>query len=281
MAEIPGHEGQWPRIARNWRHIGPPLRPSGEDVTAFGRLIADWTHENPGDVPRGLILGVTPELHDLPWPDRERLHAADHTPEMITYVWPGAAERALRCDWRHIPLANGSVDIAMCDGGLHLVPGEGGQTQLASHLARLVAAGGLVAFRLFLPPERREPVEAVLEDLLDGRIANLNQLKLRLGCALMESSEKGVALRDVWSCLDQLAGADGWQGLSARLGWDQDHLAAIDSYRDSPARYHFVSEEQAIALFTEATGGAFILERTTRPDYPMGGLCPTVVFRRV
>ena len=237
--------------------------------------------ENPGRTASGLILGVTPELHDLAWPDRDRLHAADHTPEMITHVWPGRPERALHCDWRQVPLPERSVDIAMCDGGLHLMPADGGQLQLAKHLAWLVETDGFVAFRLFLPPGTREPAETVLDDLLAGRIPDLNRLKLRLGCALMPSSEEGVALRDVWTCLARLAEPDGWSSLAARLGWDETHLAAIDSYRDSGARYHFVDEDRAISLFTAGTGGAFSLERITRPAYPMGELCPTVVFRRL
>lgn len=273
--------GQWPRVALNWRLIGAPLRPVAQDVAFYAQVIDDWQTDHPGRAPRGLILGVTPELHDLDWPDRRLLFAADRTVEMIDYVWPGDRHRALLCDWLAIPMARSSVDIAMCDGGLHLLSAPDAQEALARALADLVASGGLLAFRLFLPPTTPETADAVLDDLLAGRIRDLNCLKLRLGPALMPSAEEGVALRDVWTCLRVLAGEGGWSALAARLGWEEDHLAAINGYRDAPARYHFVDLERAIAVFTSMTGGAFRVARIHYADYVMGQSCPTVVFQRV
>lgn len=278
--DLPVPAGQWPQVARNWRNIGAPLRPGAEDVTFFAQVIADWSDDHPDRAPRGLILGVTPELHDLPWADRAQLHAADRTVEMIEHVWPGRRDLALHCDWRAIPLPRGSVDIGMCDGGLHLLAAPDAQQALAQELADLVTPGGRVAFRLFLPPTVPETADDVLEDLLAGRIRDLNCLKLRLGPALTPSPEEGVALRDVWACLHDLAGAGEWRGLAARLGWAEDHLAAIDSYRDSLARYHFVDQDRALALFTSGTDHAFELVRIVRADYAMGQSCPTVVFQR-
>ena len=54
--------GHWAEIARRWQQVGPPLRPSVQDIAFYTRAIADIT------APRALILGVTPELYHLPWP---------------------------------------------------------------------------------------------------------------------------------------------------------------------------------------------------------------------
>lgn len=266
--------GQWPAVARNWQHIGAPLRPSAEDSERFGSVIAQWNDAHPERTPRGLILGVTPELFALAWPDRALLRAADRTEAMIEHIWPGPRSAALMNDWRALDLPDASVDIVMCDGGLHLLDYPRGQAALCAELARVVCAGGLVAFRLFVPPTRTEPVEAVLQSLHRGAIRDLNCLKLRLGMALQGLPEQGVALADVWRTLRAEAGSD-WNELAARLAWPFEQLQVIDAYRDSGASYHFVSTEQAVALFGNA--GFECLAIHPQP-YAMGDQCPVVVF---
>lgn len=239
--------------------------------------LAAWCTANAGAAPRGLILGVTPELHRLPWPDPTLVRAADRTPEMIAHVWPGSPDQVLRADWRNVPLDERSIDIALCDGGLHLLDFPSGQTALLAELARVLAPDGLLIVRLFTPPAVTETVDAVLTALLSGGIRDLNCLKLRLGMALQASPESGVQLDTVWRALHDGAGA--WPELAQRLGWDIEHLRAIDAYRGSQARYHFVSADSVIALAC-STLGAFELEDCHVPGYVMGDQCPTLVLRR-
>ncbi|NTV97004.1 MAG: class I SAM-dependent methyltransferase, partial [Thiobacillus sp.] len=97
------------------------MRPVPEDLAFIETVLSDWCGQAGGRAPRGLILGVTPELYRLPWPDRSLVRAADRTPEMIEYVWPGAAEAVLHSDWRELDVADASFDIVLCDGGLHLL----------------------------------------------------------------------------------------------------------------------------------------------------------------
>jgi len=268
--------GQWPQVARNWRMIGSPLRPVDEDVALFARALGEWTAAYAGAAPRGLILGVTPELYHLPWPDRARVRAVDRTPEMITHIWPGQAAQVLRADWQELPLPVGSVDIALCDGGLHLLDFPQGQTRLCRRLAAVMAPGALLALRLFVPPEERESENAVLEALFAGRIRDLNCLKLRLGMALQRSPTEGVALQAVWHALREAAGD--WPALARRLDWPLAQLEVIDAYRDSPARYHFVTLGEASALFA---ANGFERLWIAGGSYAMAEQCPTVTFRRV
>jgi hypothetical protein len=56
------------------------------------------------------------------------------------------------------------------------------------------------------------------------------------------------------------------------------HLLAINTYRDCPRRYHFVTVDQAAATFAAA---GFELQRIDRPaSYDLCGQCPTVILRR-
>lgn len=268
--------GQWPAVARDWRHIGSPLRPAPEDAAAFGKVLSTWTGAHPGIAPRGLILGVTPELFALDWPDRSLLRAADRTQAMIDHIWPGAPDAAMRTDWREIDLPDGAVDVVMCDGGLHLLDYPLGQAALALRLARIVAHDGFVAFRLFVPPPRRETAESVISALDAGEIRDLNCLKLRLGMAVQEGSEQGVALADVWRLLRSQVRNE-WSELADRLGWPLEQLRIIDAYRDSGASYHFVTSDQAVAMFREA---GFECVDTSTQAYEMGDQCPIVVFRK-
>ena len=81
-------------VASNWKQLGSPLRPLAEDVDFFARALREWCAAHPGAKPRALILGVTPELYRLPWPDAALVRAADRTPAMIRSDHPGWCEAA-------------------------------------------------------------------------------------------------------------------------------------------------------------------------------------------
>ena len=274
-AAVPSPQGQWPVVASNWRQLGSPLRPVAEDVDFFARALREWCAAHPGAKPRALILGVTPELYRLPWPDAARVRAADRTPAMISHIWPGPAAHVIQADWRELPLADASLDVVVCDGGLHLLDYPQGQSQLARTLARVIAPDGLFAVRLFVPPPQPETEAEVLAALLAGRIPDLNCLKLRLGMSLQRTPAAGVALNAVWQSLRETAGD--WPALAARLGWTLEHLQVIDAYRDSAARYHFITTAQATALMA---AHGFEQQWMASGAYAMAGQCPTVVFRR-
>lgn len=266
---------QWPEMARNWKHIPSPLRPSPQDVESYRQVINIWAQAHPGRAPRALILGVTPELYDLPWPDRALLRAADRSRAMIDYVWPGPAEAAIHRDWIDLDLPAASVDMIVSDGGLIMPDYPKGQQALCDNISRMLVPGGLTAFRLYTPPAQRESAENVLKALNEGAVSNLSVLKLRLGMAMQQSPEQGVALADVWTRLREEA--DSWQELAGRLDWNYDHLQLIDAYRDSPASYYFATAEQTAAQFENA-GLRYVKSITHR--YEMGEQCPVVVFQK-
>lgn len=264
--------GQWPKAAKFWPMIGEPLRPNTKDIEAVITAVSQW----PGSAPRVLILGVTPEYYHLKWPEGSSLQAVDRTPEMIEYVWPGTAEQAALADWRELPFPDSSFDIVLCDGGLHLLDYPAGQKAMIAELHRTLAPGGLAVFRLFTPAAIQEHPDHVLDELEAGEIRDLNCLKLRLGHALQTDAESGVALAEVWQTLRNRCGD--WPSLAARLNWPLAALEAIDAYHENPARYHFVSQDEARILFES---GGFTPVSSTVSDYPMGNQCPTDVYQKV
>ena len=205
----------WPTAAQRWNLFGSPLRPAAEDVDFYVAEIRQWCRGR--GVPRALLLGVTPELYGLPWPEGTDLLAVDRSQAMIDNVWPGPKERVRCAEWQASDLPTASRDMALCDGGFHLLGHPGEQAELVRILARVVAPGGLVLLRLYLPPATHELPQQVLGDLLAGRISNLNVLKFRLCMALQNDVVEGVMLADVWSAMHEIA--PDLRELSHQLGW--------------------------------------------------------------
>jgi hypothetical protein len=268
--------GQWPEIAAHWRLIGIPLRPSAQDLDFCLEAVLQWSRDQ-GRPPRVLMLGVTPELFHLPWPAGTDFLAVDRTQEMIDYVWPGPRDKVLCSDWRCMRLPENSRDIVLCDGGLHLLAFPEELHRLTHLLKKVVSDRGICIFRLYIPPRHQEFPDSVIRDLMDGKISNLNVLKLRLGMSLMKSADEGVELDTVWRVLE--AAAPDLRKLASRLGWPFSHIAAIYAYRGSRARYYFSMPDQLSALFCNGQGG-FKFHDLREPTYELSERCPTVIFER-
>jgi SAM-dependent methyltransferase len=267
----------WSNAARVWEQVGAPLRPQPQDTGFFQGALEAWAATSQ-KAPRALILGVTPELYNLNWPDGTDLIAIDHTRSMIDCVWPGDPEAALNADWRDMPLEAQSRDIAMCDGGFHLLSYPLGQQQLVQSLSRVLAPGGIFVVRLFVPPATEEAPDAVLNDLLQGEISSLNIFKLRLGMSLQKDPQQGTELKTVWETLHQTAPDLG--KLAAKIGWTREHIEAINTYKDSPNKYCFVPVDTVCDLFCSKPGG-FGLQSMHVPTYELAERCPSLVFRRI
>ncbi len=267
--------GQWAEVARKWGLIGPPLRPAPEDVRFCEEAVGDWVRTH--GAPRVLLLGVTPELYHLPWPEGTDFLAVDRTQAMIEAVWPGP-KTAVRCaEWLEMALPADSRDIVLCDGGLNLLAYPGEQRRLVEILAGVLAEEGLCILRLFVPPARYESSDEILRDFVDGEIPSLNILKLRLWMSLQKSAEEGVELSRLWRTIERVAHDLEW--LAGKIGWPTDHMLAVNAYRDSAARYHFGTLQQVAEMFCGDPGG-FETVTVDEPQYERGQQCPTVVFRR-
>lgn len=273
-ADKHGHDEHWNTIARAWREVGSPLRPSEDDL-AIVRSVCIERWRDGRTAPRVLLLGVTPELYNLDWPQGTDFLAIDHNEAMIRTVWPGPPECVRRADWIDHKLPPQSCDIVLCDGGLHLFEYPEGQRRLVRSLRDVLAPGGLAVLRLFLPPAEREPVERIMKDLLRGTVRDLNVLKLRLWAALQKDDREGVCLGEVWRVLHE-AETD-QTVLAEKAGWTREHLEAVNSYRDSEGNYHLATLNEVEHLFRDG----FRANGVFRGTYELADRCPTVVFERL
>ena len=264
----PDRAGQWAAVARNWKLLGPPLRPSQEDVRFSEEAIRAWRGQ--GTPPRVLLLGVTPELYGLPWRGGTDFLAVDRTMAAIEAVWPGPRE-AVRCeDWLEMKLPAASRDIVLCDGGLNLLAYPEEQQQLASILRGVLAEGGLCILRLFVRPAERETRDAVLADLMGGRIPNMNVLKLRLWMALQESPSQGVELDAVWRTV--LSAAGSLEELASRVGWPLEETLTINAYKDSATRYWLGTVDEVAKIFCREVEDSNSPARMCRPTRAGGNV---------
>lgn len=273
---VPAGAGHWPEVARQWEQVGPPLRPSTQDIAFLTDAIDSWVRDN--GAPRTLILGVTAELYHLPWPNGTNVLAVDHTQCMIDAIWPGPRNAVICAEWTTMPLQQGSRDIVLCDGGVNLLTYPNGHRQLVRTLHRVIASGGLCILRLFVPPKEHEATDNVLQDLLEAKIPDLNLLKLRLWMALHKDITQGIQLKRVWDAIHRVA--PDFKRLASRIGWPLEHLLVINTYRNCSVRYFFLSLDDVRHLFCRNPGG-FELETVQVPTYELGERCPTVVLRRI
>lgn len=263
----------WTKMVRHWQQLGSPLRPSPQDIEFFEDAVQEWIYHY--GAPRVLLLGVTPEIYRLRWPEETDFLAVDHTQAMIDAVWPGPKETVQCTEWIALSLPKNSRDIVLCDGGLHLLAYPWEQQQLVHILRDVLSDNGMCILRLFVPPAQRESSDAVIYDLLEGRISSLNILKLRLSMSLLESAAEGVELGKVWRLIHEVAPDLGV--LAAKIGWPLEHMLAINAYRDSTSRYYFVTFDQVAELFCGSPGG-FTVYRQNIPSYELGEQCPTIVL---
>ena len=123
-----------------------------------------------------------------------------------------------------------------------------------------------------------ESPDAVIEALLAGEIPNLHILKLRLGMAIQQSSNRGaVLLNDIWKRLRLVE--DDWSTLADRIGWTVEHLRYIDCYRNPNSLYHFYPETEIAEQFCNQN--RFQVKSVIYSDYALGERCPIATFQKI
>jgi SAM-dependent methyltransferase len=243
----------WARIARHWALLGPPLRPSPEDVAITAREATRAT--------RALVLGVTPELAALPV---RSLVAIDHTRAMIGAIFPPAPNRAaIVGDWRALPLPSRSIDLIAGDGALACLPFPDGTRALAAELARVLAPGGRVVLRLFASP----PAPESLDEIRIASDRGFHAFKWRVAMALA-APDRNVRVSDIHRAFETICPD------RAALPWPRAVIDTIDAYRDSPASYAFPTVDETRAALAPLVDVACHV-----PSYELGDRCPTLVLR--
>jgi len=276
---VADQSAHWNSVSSSWSFLGPPLKPSPEDIQVILEVVARHRLERGGGRYRVVLWGVTPELALMEWPAETDLLAIDHAPQMLESVWPGDVPgfRKATCgEWADtLRLAGGGgLDLIIGDGSLSCVGYPGQYRELASVAAESLRARGLVILRLHAAVEVREKPEQVVEDLLNLQIGNFHVFKFRLAMALQESPEDGVELAEVWSYWKTLEIDE--ESLSRRTGWDPRVIRTIHLYRGKRDRYSFPTvSEQLRALEPQLE-----VVEVRIPQYEMGERRPIVVLSK-
>jgi SAM-dependent methyltransferase len=267
---------QWIKNARQWSLVGPPLRPSAEDV----RVVEDaLRHTRPAGSAglRAMVLGVTPELATLRWPAATSLVSIDKSAPMIRSVWPRsgvpAGASAVHGDWRAMPLGADTRDVAVGDGSFNCLTYPDEYCRVAAELRRVLAPGGLMIMRMFVRPAVSETVDAILRDLWSGAIKTFDAFKWRLNMHLQPTTEAGVRFGDTWKLWQELSiDAD---ALAGRLGTSREKIGAIEVYRDSKTVFTFPTVEECRTVWA----ADFEEVACWTPAYELGDRCPMFVMR--
>jgi len=254
--------------------MGSPLRPTAEDSQLFSQLVG----LQGGAARQVLILGVTPELYALPWPEGSTVRAVDRSPDMIRAIWPGPAENAVRGEWLNLPFGGDSFDTVLCDGGLHLLEYPTGHHQFAESVARVLTPGGLFALRLFARPETAESEVSVWESLKANQLSNFHEFKLRVLMALQENPVDGIQVSRVEQAIRLHIGGD-FARLAKETRWPLEEILTLESYRDSPNVYHLLTVKESLAALTQ--GGHLRFETQLQGTYPLAEQCPVVLLRKM
>ncbi|MEO8658779.1 MAG: methyltransferase domain-containing protein [Bryobacteraceae bacterium] len=265
----------WDGFARAYANLGEPLRPSPEEVALMEGVVRDWTASQGIDSPRALLLGATPAIASMEWPETTWLTGIDRSFPMAASVWPGdvPGRRAMVCgDWLRLPLPDNSCDIVIGDGSVNCLPYPLGFRRLAEAAAEVLRPGGLLILRCYLQAEPRECPQGIHSQAINNAVDSFHAFKLRLLMALQPTAQEGVAVNDVHRWVT--ANVDP-VSLPRRSGWTPAEVATIDYYKGSPTVYAFPTLAE---LRTELADKFRELSLLT-PGHPMGPRCPILVFQ--
>lgn len=259
----------WTGLSGTWTAT-PPLAPSADDLQWFQRQV-DRFHDRPL---RALLLGVTPGLAELDWPAGTSLAALDWSEGMLRNVLPRAGARvpAAVADWRELPIAAASCDIAVGDGCYTAVGDMEGARFMTAELSRVLRSAGLICLRCFVRPERAPGVDALFDELAASERCHFDLFRWRLATAV-QGDRWGVALREVWSAWD--ARVPDRAALAARHGWPAADLQRIERWKNEQARYAFPS----LAELEELAAPRFELVEVSTPGYERAEYFPRIVLR--
>ncbi|HYG22265.1 MAG TPA: class I SAM-dependent methyltransferase [Verrucomicrobiae bacterium] len=271
-ATVPAY---WDLMALQFRHQQPPLRPCAEDVRIHEETLRSWIRHHPNRRMNALLLGVTPELADMNWPDSSQLLAMERSQRMIEHVWPGDIEghRRVICDnWFSAELPEQSFDVVIGDGVLTGLSYPLRYREIAHRVSRWLRPDGLLLLRAFIRPSVPETLERIAADLVANRIPRFDILKWRLAMSQQETAERGVELNAIHSAWLQLA--ERFETAIKAARWPQPTIETIELYAGRAERYSFPS----LAELDNAFADAFTPVSMTLPRYAFGEQCPIRVY---
>lgn len=276
MAVSVGARSYWSGLARSYEALGSPLRPASEDIRFLEGTVASWAARHADVQLHALLLGVTPEIAEMRWPNSSSLIALDNSMPMAQAVWPGnvPSGRQVVCgDWCALPVQGSSCHLAIGDGSLNCLRYPDGFHAAAEALRDVLSDDGLLVLRCYTQPVAQERPEEVFEDMLRGAIPSFHHFKFRLLMALQPSTCQGIAVSEVYRFWAE-RNADA-RGLMARSGWEKQAIEMIELYRGSDTVHTFPTLSEFRSVLHE-----FFDEISVHTSsYNLGERCPILVWK--
>lgn len=265
----------WRKQAQQWQKVGPPLRPCAEDNAAMIKMVFPVLNERntPCEV---AILGVTPEIVQLPWPHHVMIRAFDHSAPMIAAIWqphfqvPSSVTLAR---WQELPVPSKSIRIAVGDASFAALPSLADYPDVLAELARILESDGRLCVRMFLRSDRPESRQAIADDAKNGRIGSFHVLKWRLALTLGHAPDYSVAVQEILEAFESTF-PDRIE-LAKMTEWPLEVINTIDAYRGASSRLNFPTMQALKEVFAPF----FELADIIVPNYEIGANCPTLHWR--
>jgi len=263
----------WDLLAAQFQHQQPPLRPCAADVAILEKIVSAAG----GEKKKVLLLGVTPEIAGMSWPDGTSLVAIEKSQPMIDLVWPGDVpdrRQVILGNWFEAKFPPETCDFVVGDGFTTGLAYPLQYRALAKSVAGWLKLDGRFVARLFTRTMKQETRAAILADLKAGRIPRFDILKWRLGMALQKDAREGVAVGDIYRAWKEIE--HDWPSLPEDAGWPRTTVNTIQLYAGRTNRYAFPNQTEINAAFAETLEPV----STFIPEYDFGECCPTLIYRR-
>jgi len=228
---------------------GFPLRPPQEVANRFEKLVND-INRNASKPFELTLLGVTPELALINWPDNFYLKAFDQSKEMIANVWqsnPKINSSVHLSTWQSLPLSSHTIDSIIGDGCTTQLSDENAFDLLFTELNRVLKAEGHIFLRCFIRPEETESLFKISEDALTGKIEFFGSLKWRIAMSLVAGNQNMfIHVNEIYKSFNELF--PDRDSLSKHTKWPIDLINTISSYQNSSMQYNFPTLKEFEAL---------------------------------
>jgi ubiquinone/menaquinone biosynthesis C-methylase UbiE len=214
------------------------------------------------------LLGVTPGIVAMPLPAGSVLVPVDWSEGMIRHVLPRAGDAwgalPVRGDWRELPLADSSIDVAFCDLLFPAMPTFDDGELALRELARVLRRGGMLCIRCFVRADPEEKPEQLLRELAERRTPDLAVFRMRLAAAVQGAARSGAVLSEVWKVFDQRF--TDREALARVYAAGPQAFETIERWKNLRFRYAFAT----LAELSELARPHFEVEETEFPDYIAG-----------
>jgi SAM-dependent methyltransferase len=255
-----------------WPTIPSPFSPSSEDLRLYQQacppeLLAE------GSAPRILVLGVTPQLTNAPWPRDAELHAVDYDEQMIATLWkPREGAQCHQVRWQDMPFEDAYFDVIVGDCAFNALPSQDEYEGVLRQVARVRRPGAPLITRFFVQPDPR-PTLAQVVDLARSELADLSPPAKRLLVYMASSDaesrlcnpEGAERIREQWGDLESFLGA---------MGQTPEDMELTKLVLTFDQRVHYPNEQDIRRRFAPFFGDIGF----TYPATTIGQRCPIVRF---